>query len=47
MEFDNSFEVPLAPAQAWPLLLDIRRIAPCLPGAELTEVIDEKTPALK
>ena len=43
MEFDNSFEVPLAPAQAWPLLLDIRRIAPCLPGAELTEVIDEKT----
>jgi carbon monoxide dehydrogenase subunit G len=43
VEFDNSFEVPLAPAEAWPLLLDIRRIAPCLPGAELTEVIDEKT----
>ena len=43
MEFDNSFEVPLRPAEAWPLLLDIRRIAPCLPGAELTEVIDEKT----
>jgi len=43
VEFDNSFEVPLRPAQAWPLLLDIRRIAPCLPGAELTDVIDEKT----
>jgi len=43
VEFDNSFEVPLRPAEAWPLLLDIRRIAPCLPGAELTEVIDEKT----
>jgi len=43
VEFDNSFEVPLAPAEAWPLLLDVRRIAPCLPGAELTEVIDEQT----
>jgi uncharacterized protein len=43
VEFDNSFEVPLRPAEAWPLLLDIRRIAPCLPGAELTEVVDEST----
>jgi uncharacterized protein len=43
VEFDNSFEVPLRPAEAWPLLLDIRRIAPCLPGAELTDVVDEKT----
>jgi carbon monoxide dehydrogenase subunit G len=43
VEFDNSFEVPLPPAQAWPVLMDIRRIAPCLPGAELTDVIDEKT----
>jgi carbon monoxide dehydrogenase subunit G len=43
VEFDNSFEVPLRPAQAWPLLLDIRRIAPCMPGAEVTEAIDETT----
>ena len=41
MEFDNSFEVPLRPAEAWPLLMDIRRIAPCMPGAEVTEVIDD------
>jgi len=40
MEFDNSFDVPLPPPQAWAVLLDIRRIAPCMPGAELTEVID-------
>ncbi|MGH6670897.1 MAG: SRPBCC family protein [Xanthobacteraceae bacterium] len=40
MEFDNSFDVPLAPDQAWALLMDIPRIAPCMPGAELTEVID-------
>ena len=43
MEFDNSFEVPLPPAQAWPLLMDIRRMAPCMPGAELTDVVDDKT----
>jgi uncharacterized protein len=43
MEFDNSFEVPLPVDEAWKLLMDIRRIAPCLPGAELTEVVDERT----
>src|SRR5712671_1491559 len=43
MEFDNSFEVPLAPAVAWPVLMDIERIAPCMPGAQLTEVIDKNT----
>jgi carbon monoxide dehydrogenase subunit G len=42
MEFDNAFEVPLPPAQAWPVLMDIRGIAPCMPGAQLTEVIDDK-----
>jgi carbon monoxide dehydrogenase subunit G len=42
LEFDNSFEVPLPPAEAWAVLMDIRRIAPCMPGAELTEVVDDK-----
>lgn len=42
MEFDNAFEVPLPPAEAWPVLMDIRGIAPCMPGAQLTEVIDDK-----
>jgi carbon monoxide dehydrogenase subunit G len=41
MEFDNAFEVPLPPAQAWKVLLDIERIAPCMPGAELTEVLGD------
>lgn len=40
MEFDNSFEVPLPPAEAWTMLMDIPRIAPCMPGAELTEIVD-------
>jgi uncharacterized protein len=43
MEFDNSFEVPLPPADAWKVLLDIKRIAPCMPGAELTEVLGQDT----
>ena len=43
MEFDHTLEVPLPPAEAWRVLLDIRRVAACLPGAELTEVVDERT----
>lgn len=39
MQFENSFEVPLPPAEAWKVLLDVPRIAPCLPGAELTETL--------
>ena len=43
MEFDSSFEVPLPPAQAWDVLMDVTRVAPCMPGAQLTEVVDERT----
>jgi hypothetical protein len=43
MEFDNAFEVPLPVEDAWKVLMDIRRIAPCMPGAELTEVVDART----
>src|SRR5580704_15209358 len=40
MEFDNSFDVPLSPAEAWTVLMDIRLVAPCMPGAALTEIVD-------
>jgi carbon monoxide dehydrogenase subunit G len=43
MEFDNTLDVPLPPAQAWKVLLDIERVARCIPGAELTEVVDAQT----
>jgi carbon monoxide dehydrogenase subunit G len=43
MEFDNSFEVPLPVSDAWTVLMDIRRVAPCMPGAELTDVVDART----
>lgn len=36
MEIKNSFEIPLPPDDAWTVLMDIPRIAPCMPGAELT-----------
>ena len=41
MKFDNSFEVSLPPPEAWTVLMDVERIAPCMPGASLTEVVDD------
>jgi hypothetical protein len=43
VEFDNAFEVPLPPDEAWAVLTDIKRVAPCMPGAELTAIVDECT----
>ena len=36
MRLEQSFEVPVPVAQAWGVLLDLERIAPCMPGASLT-----------
>src|SRR4051812_48110155 len=47
MEINNSFEVPLPPSETWKVLMDIERIAPCMPGAELTGVVDKDTYAGK
>jgi carbon monoxide dehydrogenase subunit G len=38
MELDQSFIVPVPPDQAWDVLLDVKRIAPCMPGATVDEV---------
>ncbi|HSL57287.1 MAG TPA: SRPBCC family protein [Acidimicrobiales bacterium] len=38
MELTNEFEVAVPVDQAWVLLTDVERIAPCLPGAQLQEV---------
>jgi len=43
MQFSNNFEVSLPPDEAWKTLMDIPRIAPCMPGAELTEVVGAET----
>jgi|SRR5579864_4144374 len=43
MEIKNNFVVPLPPDEAWKVLINIPRIAPCMPGAELTKIIDERS----
>lgn len=43
MLIDNEFRVAAAADRLWSHLLDVERIAPCLPGAELTEVVDDRT----
>lgn len=40
MEITNSFTVDAPIDEAWELLTDIPEIAPCLPGAKLTDHID-------
>ncbi len=37
MELDHSFTVPVPPDRAWDVLLDVERIAPCMPGATVEE----------
>ncbi len=37
MELEHTFTVPVGVKQAWDVLLDLPRIAPCMPGAALTE----------
>jgi carbon monoxide dehydrogenase subunit G len=41
MLIENSFEVPAPLERAWALLLDVPRVVPCMPGAELTETVDD------
>ena len=36
MKLENRFTVPVPVDQAWKVLLDVERIAPCMPGATLT-----------
>jgi uncharacterized protein len=43
MLIESDFEVAAPVDQVWRYLLDVPRMAPNLPGAELTEVIDEHT----
>lgn len=42
MIIENSFEVPGTPKQTLDLLLDAERVVPCMPGAELVEMVDAR-----
>jgi carbon monoxide dehydrogenase subunit G len=38
MELEHSFSVPVPAERAWDVLLDVERVAPCMPGAALDSV---------
>ena len=42
MELRNEFRVDMPLSDAWRLLTDVERIAPCLPGAQLQEIEGEE-----
>jgi carbon monoxide dehydrogenase subunit G len=42
MLIENEFTVADEPARVWAYLLDVEKIAPCMPGAEITELVDER-----
>src|SRR5512134_271172 len=42
MLIENEFTVGRPVDELWMFLLDVERIAPCMPGAELTETIDDR-----
>jgi hypothetical protein len=43
LQLEHEFEVPASPEQTLALLLDAERVVPCMPGAKLLEVVDERT----
>lgn len=48
MELDHEFTVPVPIDHAWAVLLDVERVAPCMPGATLDSIDgDEFTGRLK
>jgi carbon monoxide dehydrogenase subunit G len=38
MDLEHSFTIPVSPEQAWQILLDVERVAPCMPGATVDKV---------
>jgi uncharacterized protein len=48
MELEHSFTIPVTPERAWQVLLDVEKVAPCMPGATVDSVEgDEVTGRVK
>jgi uncharacterized protein len=43
MEFENAFSVKAPVEEVWTTLLDVERVAPCMPGAQVLERTDDDT----
>jgi carbon monoxide dehydrogenase subunit G len=47
MQIANDFPISLPPDEAYRLLLDLERVAPCMPGAELGDALEDGSRAVK
>jgi carbon monoxide dehydrogenase subunit G len=43
MTIDDAFDIDASIDRVWPVFGDVPRVASCIPNAEITEVIDDKT----
>jgi carbon monoxide dehydrogenase subunit G len=43
VRFDNAFDVQAPIDQVWAAVLDVERVAPCVPGAEVLEQVSDST----
>lgn len=41
MQLENRFTIPVEAGRAWDVLLDVRQVIPCFPGASVTAVEDD------
>ena len=42
MQIENAFEVASPVERVWPYLVDVEKVVPCMPGAEITETVDDR-----
>lgn len=43
MRIENDFTVQAPIERVWDYLLDVEKVAPCMPGAQLTDIVDDHT----
>jgi carbon monoxide dehydrogenase subunit G len=41
VDIQNTFTVPASLGEVWQFFLDVDEVAPCVPGAQITETIDD------